>query len=279
MRHDDWLAHQLPVGMTDDDFLMRFLKIFQTVGDSVLHQVDTLEHMFDPAVAPDPMVRLMSRWLGLELVDSSLDDALQRQIVREYSKLLQWRGTGRGMRRMLEVITGGVVTVDDSGGVYPEGESPNAPPHVRIAVDSTGWATEDDLIVMVRSELPASVTFELRIGDDLVWPVSAPDRELLSVRAGAAIPDAVAADDRSAHIGASMADATMADIVGPGATGPGRLALYDHAADDDDLGSDARPPHHSDRRPDRLRDLDATPDDIADDDPRRLRGPHQEPDD
>lgn len=204
-RRSDWLAHQLPVGMTDDDFLMRFLSIFQTVSDTVLHQIDTLPHMFDPSVAPDPMVRLMSRWLGIELVDSSLDDAIQREIVLEYSKLLAWRGTKQGMQRMLEVITKGPVTVDDNGGVFPEGTAPRTAPHVRIAVDSTGWATEDDLLVMIRTELPASATFELSIGGHTIWPVASPELERLAVRAGASLP----ASDPAAEAVMASPEATI----------------------------------------------------------------------
>lgn len=207
-RRSDWLAHQLPVGMTDDDFLVRFLSIFQTVSDTVLHQIDTLPHVFDPAVAPDPMVRLMSRWLGIELVDSSLDDAIQREIVREYSKLLAWRGTRAGMQQMLEVITKGQVTVEDNGGVFPEGSAPRTAPHVRISVESTGWATKEDLLIMIRTELPASVTFELTIAGHVVWPVVAPELENLAVRAGAALPGG----------GEPTADAVMASpdaTIGP----------------------------------------------------------------
>jgi phage tail-like protein len=170
MRRSDWLAHQLPVGMTDDDFLMRFLGIFQSVADTVLHRVDTLHHTFDPTVAPDGMVRLMGSWLGVEWIDSTLEDELQRRIVLEYADLLRWRGTAYGLRRLLEVISGGPAVVDDSGGVYPEGESPQRPAHVRLAVESSGWASPNDLLTIVRAELPASVTFELRIADTTVWP-------------------------------------------------------------------------------------------------------------
>lgn len=217
-RRSDWLAHQLPVGMTDDDFLMRFLSIFQTVSDTVLHQIDTLPHMFDATVAPDPMVRLMSRWLGIELIDSSLDDAIQREIVLEYSQLLAWRGTRDGMHRMLEVLTKGPVTVEDTGGVYPEGAAPRTAPHVRISVETTGWATEDDLLVMIRTELPASVTFELSIGGHTVWPVDAPERERLSVRAGASLPTSATADDgdgTSVSTGATATTASPDVITGP----------------------------------------------------------------
>ena len=81
MRRDDWLTHQLPVGMIEDDFMLRFVTIFQRMADTVVHQVDALPHAFDPTVAPLPMVRAMAGWLGVDWVDSSLDDRVQRQIV------------------------------------------------------------------------------------------------------------------------------------------------------------------------------------------------------
>lgn len=168
MRRDDWLLHQLPVAMVEDDFLSRFLRIFQTVSDSVLLQIDNLPHVFDPTVAPPEAVRLMGAWLGVDFIDSYLPIETQRQIVREYSSLVQWRGTARGLRQLLGMISGEDATVEDSGGVYLEGESPANPPHVKLAVASTGWATEADLVRIVRNELPASVTFELWVGDRLV---------------------------------------------------------------------------------------------------------------
>jgi phage tail-like protein len=175
MRREDWLLHQLPVGMVEDDFLSRFLRIFQTVADTELHQIDTLRHMFDPTVAPDGMVRLMGSWIGVDWIDPSLPDDLQRRIVKEYASLLQWRGTRRGMIQLLELICDGPVEVEDSGGVYPEREAPISYPHVVLRVGSSGWATEPDLLRIVRAELPASVTFELYVGARRIWPPE-PDR-------------------------------------------------------------------------------------------------------
>ena len=170
MRREDWLLHQLPVGMVEDDFLARFLRIFQSIADTELHQIDTLRHMFDPAVAPDNMVRTMGHWIGIDWIDSSLDDDLQRRIVRDYADLLQWRGTQRGMIQLLELISGEHAEVTDSGGVYAEGEAPFAHPHVVLRVASAGWATEQDLLRIARAELPASVTFELYVGQRRIWP-------------------------------------------------------------------------------------------------------------
>lgn len=171
MRREDWLSHQLPVAMLEDDeFLVRFLAIFQDVADTVLDQVDSLPHMFDPCVAPDPMVRELGRWIGVDWVDSSLPDDLQRRIVREYSSLIKWRGTKRGMEQLLELITGEPAVVRDSGGVYAEGAAPPVIPHVHIEVGSIGWATEAALLGIVKSELPASVTFELLVAGRTIWP-------------------------------------------------------------------------------------------------------------
>jgi phage tail-like protein len=159
--------------MAEDDFLYRFVTIFQRVGDTVVHQIDTLPHMFDPTVAPEPMVQTMARWLGVDWLDSSLDGRLQREIVLKYAQLIQWRGTKRGLQQLLELLSGAPASVRDSGGVFAEGESPTAPPHVRLDVESSGWNSVGDLVRIVRDELPATVTFDLWVGGERVWPTDA----------------------------------------------------------------------------------------------------------
>lgn len=170
MRRDDWLLHQLPVAMTEDDFLVRFVTIFQEIGESILQQVDDMPHQFDPTVAAVPMVRAMGAWLGVDWIDPSLEDARQREIVLRYSELVRWRGTARGLRQLLEILTDGDVVIRDSGGVYPAGEAPAAAPHVRIEVGRPKLAETDDLVRIVRDELPAMATFELHTSDGQAWP-------------------------------------------------------------------------------------------------------------
>jgi phage tail-like protein len=175
MRRDDWLVHQLPVGMLDDDFLVRFVSIFQELAETVMHQIDNLPHVFDPTVAPLPMVRALGSWVGLDWVDPSLPEDLQRRIVLRYFRLLRWRGTKRGMRELLELITEGPAIVEETGGIYQEGDTPADIGHVVLRVRSTGWATDKDLLRIVRAELPASVTFELYVGDRRLWPPTPPE--------------------------------------------------------------------------------------------------------
>jgi phage tail-like protein len=171
-RRPDWLLDQLPVGMTEDDFFARFVRIFQAVSDTVMHHVDNVPHVFDVTVAPDRMVRTVGTWLGVDWIDPSLPDHLQRRIVREYSAGLLWRGTKAGLTRLLELVcdaAAGEVVVEDSGGVYTD-DVPNTAPHVRMSVPNTGWTTEADLLRIVRSELPATVTFELAVGGRMIHP-------------------------------------------------------------------------------------------------------------
>ena len=163
MRRDDWLLSQLPVGMTEDDFLARFVSIFQHVSNRMLHHADTLQHLTDVAVAPDNMVRAMGSWFGLDWVDPSLPDRLQRLIVSEYAGSMVWRGTKVGLQRVLQAVTGAPVIITDSGGVYAEGEAPDSAPHVVIIARTSSWATDADLHRIVRAELPATVTYELHI--------------------------------------------------------------------------------------------------------------------
>ncbi len=161
----DWLVGQLPVGMTQDAFLVRFVTLFQQLANGLLDHLDNMPFLADATVTPDPMVRYLGSWVALDWVDPTLAQRSQREIVRSYCKDLMWRGTRRGFQRLLVLITGDQnASVVDSGGVYVYGEAPHAAPHVRMEVATLGpWAKEADLLNIVRSELPASVTFELYV--------------------------------------------------------------------------------------------------------------------
>src|SRR5437763_1081784 len=86
-RRSDWLLGQLPMGMLDDDFFVRFVSIFQEVATTMLDDVDNLGNVVDVTVAPEPMVRWLGSWLGLSSIDPSLPHELQRRIVRESAQM------------------------------------------------------------------------------------------------------------------------------------------------------------------------------------------------
>jgi len=169
-RPSDWMLNQLPVGMLDGDFFVRFVRIFQELGGSLLADADNVDYLADVTVAPDAMVRWLGSWIGTDSVDPSLSDELQRRIVSSAAATLTWRGTPSGLRRFLELISGGPAEVTDGGGVWRDGEAPAETAWVRMRVESTGWMPEPDFVELVRDEVPAHVHAELYVGERRVWP-------------------------------------------------------------------------------------------------------------
>jgi phage tail-like protein len=169
-RSPQWLLNQLPVGMLDADFFVRFVSIFQELGSTLLADADNIDNLVDVSVAPEPMVRWLGTWIGAESIDESLDDAIKRRIVAGAATTLTWRGTVHGLRRFLELTSGGPAEVEDGGGVWRDGEAPTDTAWVRMKVESTGWLDEADFVDLVRDEVPAHVRAELYVGDRRVWP-------------------------------------------------------------------------------------------------------------
>jgi phage tail-like protein len=164
-----WLLEQLPNGLLDSEFFVRFVSIFQELGESLVANADNVDNLADVKVAPDSFVRWLGSWIGINGIDAELPDELQRRIVESAADTLVWRGTTRGLRRFLEIISDGPATVEDSGGIWREGEAPGGAAWVRMRVESTGWLPEANFATIVRDEVPAHVHAELRVGDRLIW--------------------------------------------------------------------------------------------------------------
>jgi phage tail-like protein len=168
-RSPDWLLRQLPVGMLDSDFFVRFVSIFQELGDSLLADADNIDNVVDLTVAPEALVRWLGSWIGVESIDPSLPEQLQRRIVASSARTIAWRGTAAGLTRFLELASDGPARVVDGGGVWSDAEAPADTAWVRMEVESTGWLPEADFVALVRDEVPAHVRAELHIGARCVW--------------------------------------------------------------------------------------------------------------
>lgn len=188
-RRDDWLLAQLPGGMLDDEFLVGFVSIFEELGQSFLHHIDNLPHVFDPSVTPESMIPVLGQWIGIDFLADELDADQQRTTLREYGKLISARGTERGLRGVLRNLVGDPVVVEDNGAVYwlgpatepswgdtPAGLNDHVVvklPDSREGTDVPYWETEEadeDLLHIVQGEIPATSTFELLRGNRRLWP-------------------------------------------------------------------------------------------------------------
>lgn len=163
-RHDHWLVNQLPVGMLGDDFFVRFVSLFQAMGDTVMAGADQIEHLADTTVTPTPLLPYLASWIDARTVDASLPEEVQRLILRSSARALALRGTRRGLQQYLQMLSGSEVEVVDGGGVWAAGDSPADPAWVRLQVGGTGHLSEDEFVALVRDEIPAHVRAELWIG-------------------------------------------------------------------------------------------------------------------
>ena len=95
----------LPALYWKDMFLGRFLRIFEDVLSPVQGVVNGLPDQFDPAVSSPSMLDLMAEWVGTE-GPPGIGAIAWRRLVRSGMELHRWRGTKRGLRMALEIVTG-----------------------------------------------------------------------------------------------------------------------------------------------------------------------------
>jgi len=162
-----WLREQLPTVMAEDPFTSRFVQVFEDVATTMRERSDAIDDLFDITVAPPGIVRFIGSWVGIE-VPASLPVASQRRLVQAAGPLLRWRGTARGIEKLVEAVTGAEVTVDEAGGVFAAGDAPQRNPVVTIEVTDTGPLNEDQLLAMLRAEVPADAVLELRVAGQTV---------------------------------------------------------------------------------------------------------------
>lgn len=176
-RSPQWLVNQLPVGMLQSDFFVRFVSLFQELAGPLMEGADQVDQIADATVTPLPMVGHLGSWIGVDTIDASLPEELQRLILRSSSRALSHRGTIRGLRGYLEMLSGAEAEVTDGGGVWIEGGAPADYAWVRMKVQGTGHLSEDEFVALVRDEVPAHVRAELWVAGRRVLSTAEPAGE------------------------------------------------------------------------------------------------------
>lgn len=123
-----------------------------------------LEQLFDPWRTPDPFLPRLAAWLDL---DRLLDLPDEAQLLSTGTACLRhwlagaveagrWRGTAKGLQRLLELATGtiGFVIIEDP---------PGAPPfHLQVQAPASLTAHQSLLEALINEGKPAHATAELR---------------------------------------------------------------------------------------------------------------------
>jgi phage tail-like protein len=172
-----WLVEQLPVGMLEDDFLVRFTSIFQDVADTLVDAVDTIDATADLTLTPDPFVRWLGGWIDAHPNPSEAvqipGGARERAWIQAQSRALTGRGTRPSLELMLQQLCGDQpVRVLDGGGVYLAGQCPlGDPAWVQVELPALPQVASSDVLDLIRSEVPVHVAVHLIIGGVVVGQV------------------------------------------------------------------------------------------------------------
>lgn len=95
----------LPDIFQEDDFLRRFLHIFEDIWEPLEHRQDHIEMYFDPRTCPASFLPWLASWLDLPF-NPHWPEARHRRLLSAAMELYSWRGTAYGLTRMIEVCTG-----------------------------------------------------------------------------------------------------------------------------------------------------------------------------
>ena len=95
----------LPGIYSSNDFLSRYLLIFESILEPISRTIGNIPHYFDPALAPSDTLPWLGSWLGL-LLDERWPDEKRRDLILAAADLYRWRGTRRGLEQFIQVYTG-----------------------------------------------------------------------------------------------------------------------------------------------------------------------------
>ena len=102
----------LPALYRDDEFMGRFLLIFESVMKPLENAIGHLDLYFDPRMIPEPLLPWLASWLDLAL-DPTWPINKRRELVKSCAELYRWRGTKRGLSEYLQIYTGTVPEISE----------------------------------------------------------------------------------------------------------------------------------------------------------------------
>ncbi len=145
----------LPVIYADNDFLARFLLLFQNVWEPLEQRQDHIDMYFDPRTSPASFLPWLASWLDLSF-NQHWPEIRRRRLLAEAIDLYRWRGTRYGLVRMIEVCTG----------ITPEVTENTAQPYtfdVKIALPKDGDIDKNLIDELIRAHKPAHAGYRLEV--------------------------------------------------------------------------------------------------------------------
>lgn len=159
----------LPAILQEDSFTQRLADGVDEVLAPVISTLDCLEAYLNPLLAPADFLEWMATWFS-EVLDENWPAERRRRFVAAAVETFRIRGTVAGLRRELELSSGGRVEISDSGGVgwslKPEAALPGEDvPRVavRVVTGDVSAVNRAALEVLIRAAKPAHVVHTLEV--------------------------------------------------------------------------------------------------------------------
>jgi phage tail-like protein len=164
----------LPAVFRQDEFMGRFLGIFESVLAPLEGVVDELPYYTDPTVCPEEVLPYLTHWVATEMGETWPAER-QRRILAVAAELHRWRGTRRGLKAYLEAVTGGTPLVaenTDGSRLGPDNRlglsarlGRAIPNHVTVtlAVHEGEEPDPTEVAALIEEQKPAHATYLLRI--------------------------------------------------------------------------------------------------------------------
>jgi len=97
----------LPAIYGADEFVGRFLRIFEDVLDPISIMVDNQPYYFDPMVAPPELLDWMAMWVDVQ-EGEEWPLPRRRALIAAAAAIYRMRGTPTGLKQHVGIYTGGV---------------------------------------------------------------------------------------------------------------------------------------------------------------------------
>lgn len=159
----------LPAVLQEDSFTQRLVDGVDEVLAPVISTLDCLEAYLNPLLAPADFLEWVSTWFS-EVLDENWPAERRRRFVAAAVETFRIRGTVAGLRRELELSSGGQVEINESGGVAwslrPEAGLPGEDvPRVavRVVVDDVSTVNRAALDALIGAAKPAHVVHTLEV--------------------------------------------------------------------------------------------------------------------
>jgi|GEM_PF-1661106 len=164
----------LPGIYSGDEFVGRFLRIFEDVLDPIAVMVDNMSYYFDAMNAPPDLLDWLAMWVDMDS-GTEWDVARRRALIAAAVALYRMRGTKAGIKRHIGIYTGGLpLVMERTGGFNLDGDArlglntsigAMRPQMFSVTVGVADPATidMDTLRSIIDSDKPVETAYTLRV--------------------------------------------------------------------------------------------------------------------